>query len=495
MARKSNNSAPSGLAGSHPKSQDRATFRATKRATSASAEGLSAARETGAEDGGVARRLPRHAKQIGGRWHYYRRVPRAFAEVEPRAFVKQSLKTDSEAVARRLAEQLAAADDERWRKLVLARIEDDTLKRRSAEEAAERAYQRAVAFARHAGFQYRVAAEVAAEPLGDIRRRIERLEKAGMIDLEAGRALLGGVHPPAWTFRRSAEAYIDAHGHAWKNPKHRAQWSATLTTYVFPTMGDIDVGDVDVALVLNCLEPIWREKPETASRVRMRIEAVLDWAQARGFRSGANPARWKGHLDKLLPARPASTKRHHPALPFTDIPEFMPALRAKPGIGARAVEFAILTAARSGEARLMRWSEVDMDERLWTVPTDRMKAGREHRVPLSKPALQILQAGEGKPDDFVFPSPRGGALSDMALLQVLRDMGEQDQRWAGITVHGFRSTFRDWAAERTAHPGWVAEMALAHVVADKVEAAYRRGELLEKRQALMDDWAKYCRGV
>ncbi len=245
---------------------------------------------------------------------------------------------------------------------------------------------------------------------------------------------------------------------------------------------------VDTALVLKVLEPIWTEKSETATRVRGRIEAVLDWAKAREFRDGDNPARWKGHLDKLLPARSKVARvRHHPALPYQDIPAFMEALRARDGIGARALEFVIMTATRTSETIKTKWSEIDVDERAWTIPAERMKGDREHRVPLSDRALVIL-ADLPREADFVFPGAREAApLSNMAMLKVLKSMGHDD-----LTVHGFRSTFRDWAAETTAYPAHVAEMALAHAVSDQVEAAYRRGDLFEKRRKLMADWSAYC---
>ncbi|MGH7031548.1 MAG: tyrosine-type recombinase/integrase [Steroidobacteraceae bacterium] len=293
------------------------------------------------------------------------------------------------------------------------------------------------------------------------------------------------------TFRECAEAYIAAHRAGWRNPKHAAQWPATLATYVYPVFGKLPVQAVDTGLVMKALEgnvaepgeppqPLWTAKPETASRVRGRIEAVLDWGRARGYRDGENPARWKGHLDNLLPAR-AKVRRveHHAALPYAELPGFMAALRERDGLAARALEFAILTAARTGEVIGARWPEIDLDARLWTIPGNRMKAGREHRVPLSEPAAALLTARGERP----FP------VSNMAMLMLLRRMGRAD-----LTVHGFRSAFSDWCAEQTNTPSEVREMALAHTVGDKVEAAYRRGDLFEKRRQLAEAWSQYCGG-
>lgn len=298
----------------------------------------------------------------------------------------------------------------------------------------------------------------------------------------------------ATTFKECAEAYITAHQAGWRNPKHRAQWSSTLETYVYGRFGDLPVRAIDVGLVMKAMEPIWTVKPETASRVRGRIEAVLDWAAARGYREGENPARWRGHLENLLP-RPGKVKRvqHHAALPYYEIGAFMAKLRTQEGTAARALEFLVLTAGRTGEVIGTRWSEIDLAQKLWTVPGERMKAGREHRVPLSARAREIVEqmksAACGTPDaaGVVFPGLKSSSLSNMALLMSLRRMG-----YAGLTAHGFRSTFRDWAAERTGFPAEVAEMALAHSVGDKVEAAYRRGDLFAKRRQIMEAWARFC---
>lgn len=296
------------------------------------------------------------------------------------------------------------------------------------------------------------------------------------------------------TFRTVAERYIAAHAPSWRNPKHRQQWGNTLITYVYPVMGDLPVADVATAHVLAALEPIWTTKPETAGRVRGRIEAVLDYAKAVALREGENAAGWKGHLALTLPARgKVAAVEHHAALPWPEVAAFLATLRGQAGIGARALDFAILTAARTGEALGVRWSEIDLAAKIWTVPAARMKAGREHRVPLSEPALAVLGAmaklrTTDAADALVFPGGRAGKpLSIMAMAMTLRRMQRGD-----LTVHGFRSSFRDWTAETTAYPAEVAEMALAHAVGDKVEAAYRRGDLFEKRRRLMDDWATFC---
>jgi integrase len=263
----------------------------------------------------------------------------------------------------------------------------------------------------------------------------------------------------AMTFKQCAEAYIDAHKAGWKNPKHAAQWPSTLTSYVYPIFGNLPVQAIDTALVMKAIEPIWTAKPETASRVRGRIESVLDWATARGYRKGENPARWRGHLENLLPKKSKVQRvEHHPALPYDEMGAFMAALRKQGGIGARALEFLILTAARTGEVIGARWEEFDLDQRIWTVPAERMKGEREHRVPLSDRAFAIVEEMAAiRSGEFVFPGGQiGRPLSNMALLMTLRRMGRLD-----LTVHGLRSTFRDWAAERTNFPTEVAEMALS----------------------------------
>jgi integrase len=307
----------------------------------------------------------------------------------------------------------------------------------------------------------------------------------------------------AKSFNDCAEDYIKVHRHGWKNEKHADQWTATLETYASPVFGHLPVSEVDTDMVMKVLLPIWTTKTETASRVRGRIESVLGWATTSKFRTGDNPARWKGHLENLLPAAAKVAKvRNHPALPYKQVGAFMAALRQQAGTGAQALEFAILTAARSGEVRGATWQEIDLQAKHWTIPAGRMKAEREHRIPLSDAAVKLLEALpciEGT--DMVFPAPRGGALSDMTLTAVIRRMqGDDAPIWtdtAGqpITAHGFRSTFRDWAGETTAHPREVIEHALAHQLKDKAEAAYARGSLFDKRIRLMADWAAYCAKV
>jgi integrase len=286
----------------------------------------------------------------------------------------------------------------------------------------------------------------------------------------------------AMTFDQCADAYITAHDPSWSNPKHRQQWRNTLRDYASPVFGDLAVSAVDTGLVLKVLEPLWTSRPETASRVRGRIESVLDWAKVRGLRDGENPARWRGHLDHLLPARSRVRKvQHHAALPYGEINALVTLLRAQKGITPLALEFTILTATRTGEVLGAKWSEVDAAAAMWTIPSSRMKGGREHRVPLCERALAILEEMRGLDRELVFP------LSEKAMAMLLRRIGRND-----VTVHGFRSTFRDWAAETTAYPNHVVELALAHAISNGVEAAYRRGDLFDKRRRLMTDWARYC---
>jgi integrase len=307
---------------------------------------------------------------------------------------------------------------------------------------------------------------------------------------KAGRLKAKLAAARSMTFRQCAEAYIEAHKGSWKSAKHAAQWPSTLQTYAYPTLGRLPVQAIDVAFVTKVLEPIWRTKTETASRLRGRIEAVLDWATVRGLRQGDNPARWRGHLDHLLPARAKVQKvRHYPALPYPEIGSFMSQLREQDGTRALALEFLILTSARAGEVIAARWDEFDLDAAVWTVPANRMKVGREHRVPLSPPALALLKRlQKHRAGEFVFPSAKPyKPLSDTSLLRLLARMDRTD-----LTVHGFRSTFRDWAAERTNFPREVCEHGQAHSSPDKVEAAYRRSDLFDKRRQLMDAWALFC---
>lgn len=290
-------------------------------------------------------------------------------------------------------------------------------------------------------------------------------------------------------FGAFAMQYVTDIEGGFKNPKHRQQWRNTLHTYAEPLF-DLPLAKISTEHVLAVLMPIWLAKPETASRVRGRIERILDAAKAKGLRSGDNPARARGHLDLLLPKRSKTEVKHHSALPFDEIAAFLEELRKRPATAARALEFTILTAARSGEVRGMTWAELDISAKLWKVPGSRMKAGKEHIVPLSAAAVAIvstLKKKSDKPTDFVFKSPRGGPLSNMAMSQLLNRIGRTD-----ITVHGFRSSFRDWAGDKTLFGREEVEMALAHTIASATERAYRRGHALEKRRELMEAWAQYC---
>jgi integrase len=315
---------------------------------------------------------------------------------------------------------------------------------------------------------------------------------------EEARSRFAAAH--AKTFQQCAEAFIEAQQDGWKNKKHIQQWTNTLKTYVYPVIGKFSVQDIDVDAVMKVLEPIWKTKTETANRTRGRIEKVLDWAAARGLRKGENPALWRGKLGHLLAHRSKIQKvKHHPALPYQEIGEFMAILKEQPSLDARALEFTIFTVARTNEVIKARWEEMDLDNKVWTIPAARMKAGREHRIPLTQEAIDVLRQaleltgqnnkkGTFPKNGWVFPGRiKDKSLSGMAMLMLLRRMERKD-----ITVHGFRSTFRDWAAEQTAFPREVAEAALAHATGDKVEAAYFRSDLFDKRRRMMEAWERYC---
>ncbi|PLR20989.1 integrase [Caulobacter zeae] len=346
-------------------------------------------------------------------------------------------------------------------------------------------------------------ARLAAEEARKLRRAgLDPLEERRKVEvaeaIETGSKL---------TFDEAVDAYIKANKAAWRNEKHQQQWKNSLTAYASPKMGKLLVGEIDTDHVRSAIEPIWATKTETASRVRGRIESVLDWATVLKYRMGDNPARWTGHLDQVLPAKGKVKKvRHHAALPYAELPKFMARLRKLGGVAARALEFTILTCARSGEVFGLDWSEIDLAKKVWIVPAERMKAEREHRIPLSPPAIAILEQmrdlwlaiearrWKGKRSTSAVVEPHGPVffgqkagkgLSNMAMLKVIKKLGH-----AGLTTHGFRSTFSDWAAETTNYPPEMIEMALAHTIASKVEAAYRRGDLFAKRHALMADWAK-----
>lgn len=343
------------------------------------------------------------------------------------------------------------------------------------------------------------AREAARRAREEVRSGTDPIEKA-----RAARSALIASQASALTFEQCAAKYIEANRSGWKNAKHADQWESTLQRWVYPKIGRLLVRDVALSHVMAILEQpanpdeptganFWTGRTETATRVRGRIESVLDWAAVRGMRDKDNPARWRGHLDKLLPkASKVAKTTHHAAVPVSDAGSFMLTLRNMTGIAARALEFTVLTAARSGETRGARWSEIDLEGQTWVVPAERMKAGREHRVPLSSAAIALLKAAPRLAgSDLVFPGSKSdehGAplqLSDMSLTAVMRRMGVE------ATVHGFRSTFRDWAAERTNYPREAAEMALAHTIESKVEEAYRRGDLFEKRRRMMEDWATF----
>ncbi len=358
-----------------------------------------------------------------------------------------------------------------------------------------------------AGISLAMARTMASEARGLLRQGRDPLIERGHAKTKAARAA-------AHTFQTVAEEMLDAKIGEWSNDKHRAQWRSTLATYAFPMIGRLPVAAVDTEAVLSVLRPIWAAKPETASRLRGRIERVLAYARTRGLREGENPAAWRGHLSEALTS-PARAKRavgshHQPALPWQDVGAFMTELRQRDGLAARALEFTILTACRTGEVLGARWKEMDVEAGVWTVPAARMKARREHRVPLSPPALALLHGVRPLstgPESYVFPGARRGKpLSQMVMLMLLRRMNPACEeapnverfRWRDgrtalpITAHGFRSTFRDWAGETTGHPRDVIEAALAHIIAGKTEAAYARGDLFAKRAKLMQDWSDYC---
>ena len=331
------------------------------------------------------------------------------------------------------------------------------------------------------------ARELARKYRGMIKDRLNPVDPIKLLADEKAKRL--GSAGKRKTFKECAELYLELHRSSWANPKHAQQWENTLSTYAYPFIADIFVSDIETGHVSSCLLPIWKTKTETAKRLRGRIENILDWAKVSGYRDGDNPARWRGHLDKLLPAPAKISKvRHHPALPYEKVGSFMASLRSRDGVASRALEFTILTAARSGEVREATWDKFNLTKRLWTIPAERMKMRREHEVPLSDAVITILKALPRTASRYVFPGARQTKpMSDMTMSKVIRRMGDQ-----ATTVHGFRSAFRDWAAETTAYPREVMEMALAHSIANKVEAAYRRGNLLAKRSQLMEDWATYC---
>lgn len=325
--------------------------------------------------------------------------------------------------------------------------------------------------------------------LADARGRAaeaRRLQLDGKDPIEARRASRAAL-APATTFAQAGADYIKAHAPSWRSEKHLRQWETSLARFVYPVIGAMPVGAIGVADVLRVLKPIWQEKPETGSRVRNRIELVLDAAKARGLRSGENPAAWRGHLDKLLPRRSkVQTVQHFAALDYREIASFMSELRRQPGPAPRALEFAILTACRSGEVMGATWDEIDLDAKVWTVPAERTKARKEHRVPLPDAALAVLsEMATIRMSDFVFPGQRGQLSHRMLQLALTRIRSD-------VTVHGFRSSFRDWAGNETSFPREVCEQALGHVAGNTTEQAYRRSDALDKRRKLMTAWAGFC---
>jgi integrase len=336
-------------------------------------------------------------------------------------------------------------------------------------------------------------------PLAEAREQARKWRnelRAGLNPLEIRRERQAlALNEAGRTFDAVSKLYIDAHKAGWKNEKHAAQWEATLKAYASPVIGNTSVGKIGVDEVLQILKPIWKEKPETASRVRGRIEAVLDYGRVHGWCKGDNPAKWTGFLDQILPAKTkVRAVKHHAAVAWADLPPVMAKLATAGGTGALCLRFIVLTAARSGEGRAVRWNEIDLAAKVWTVPGEKMKAKAEHRVPLSDAALAVLEAAlplKKKPDGLVFPGGKAGApLSDVAVSKALA------AAVAGVTVHGMRSAFRDWCAESArGYPREVAEEALAHTNKDRTEAAYRRSDLLEQRTRLMRDWAEFCTGA
>lgn len=319
-------------------------------------------------------------------------------------------------------------------------------------------------------------------------RRMLRDGQDPMKDKHDRKMVARALHAKSMAFGQCAELYIQTHRSGWKNPKHAAQWDSTLRTYCVP-IWKLPVDTVDTALVMKCLDPIWTTKTETASRLRGRIESVLAWSTVRGLRSGDNPAAWRNHLDQLLPARNKVQKvEHRPALPYAEASAFMIELRGRDSLAARVLELQILTAARPGEAAGAQWGEFDLDGAIWTIPAGRMKAGKEHRIPLSPAAVKLLRALPHI-SAHVFPGVKNRPITTEAAMKLLKELRP------GLTAHGFRSTFRDWAAETTAHPREVIEAAMAHRLKDAAEAAYQRGDLLQRRAVLMKDWANFCAKV
>jgi integrase len=423
-----------------------------------------------------------------GMWYFVRRVPQQYQGLDPRTIVQQStgiaISADPRGVqARRVADGFDSALEAYWKSLAT----EGPSKALSEYQAACKA-----------------AAKLGVSPplqdknerlIADLLDRIEMLTRGKIAENSDNvAALLDDAPLPTLTFQQSAQQYVESHRVGWSNAKHAAQWASTLQRYVYPIIGNMPVaqlaGRSGTQKIKEVLDPIWYSKPTTAMRVRGRIESVLDWAKVHGYLDGDNPARWKGHLDSLYPTKEKlAPVEHHAAMPYRQVPDFMRKLRQTDGIAARALEFAILTAARSSEVLNARWSEIDRESRTWVIPKSRMKMRRRHRQPLSDAAMAILDALSKDGGDLIFPGERKGKpLDHKAMHRVLERIG------VDAVPHGFRSTFRDWGAEVTQYPNELLEMALAHAVSDKVEAAYRRGDMLAKRHGLMRDWEAYCNG-
>ena len=424
-----------------------------------------------------------------GFWRFVRRVPQEYATLDPRIMVQESthirVADDPKKIrARPIANDKNAALERYWRDL----IDGDQAQAVHDYEAARKA-------ARKLGLSAPID-DATKRTIAELLDRIEKLSGNRAEDRASVLAVYDAAPKPDITFRQCAERYIEAHRPSWKNPKHAAQWPATLEAYAYPVFGNVPVKKIGangdgIDLIMKALQPIWYSKTETAARLRGRIELILDWAKARGYRDGENPARWKGHLDKLLPPKgKVAPVKHHAALPYSDLPDFMTKLRAIEGNAARALEFTILTAARTSEVLEAKRSEIDLQSRMWIVPPERMKSRREHRVPLSDAAIAIIRSLP-QDGDYIFAGrKKGRPLSNMALLKVLERMGLRDQ----AVTHGFRSAFRDWGSEVGDYPNELLELAIAHAISDRVEAAYRRGDMLAKRHKLMADWQRFCDG-
>lgn len=413
-------------------------------------------------------------------------MPKQYAHLDPRGIVQHTTKIrvadDPRAIrARKVAEQLNASLEAYWHSLADGQT-----------EKAVREYETARAAARKLGLSPPID-DANTRTIEELLNRIDKLTGDRAEDRPAVLAVYDAAPKPAINFRQCSEQFIEAHKPSWSNPKHAAQWTSTLKTYAYPIIGALPVSQITdqhgTDLILKILSPIWHNKTETASRVRGRVEQILDWARVRGYRAGDNPARWKGHLDHLLPSKSKiAPVKHHAAMPFAEVPDFICELRKQTGIAARALEFTILTAARTSEVIGAKRDEIDKAARMWIIPPERMKGRREHRVPLSDTAMAII-SNLPTTGEYLFPGRKPGKpMSNMAMLNLLRRMGIRDQ----VVTHGFRSTFRDWGSETGNYPNELLEMAIAHAVGDKVEAAYRRGDLLSKRRALMSDWESFC---